>query len=374
MTHLISKYLISLLLLVFAAGQGHAQSLESHEWNKQSGDAFFEGTLKRSKIRFRTGDSRILIDSTESIEKLSSYGLDGQRIRSIQLGKSAHSQATALDDEAPYNSDDDSEPEDPLSERESFFENSVARVRTDLNEKPTVTRRLFAHLGFGSESLEAEGGISSFDSTTNIGGTNAVFHLARMNDAALRRYGFSLYAGAHTHTSTTREESSGDLSFGESEKSFFRSYVDLLATYYFDQFIRSANQELALGLGMGLYRTPLMSISNSTTGESTPTMKSSYGPVLSALYRLRVFNSHYLELNTRMQFLGFGDLKKSLRWHSALQWNYFLDEFKFLLLGYGLYQESSEASLSCPAVSSCKSSSTTSASASALQLGLGVQF
>lgn len=376
------KQFIAVIYLLYSLQAPAAESHEPFGWEAVLGAKTYRGTVKESLIgpyRFGTTDTRVLLPGSPKRVFIRALGAKGKKLK--------HQYATRLSGQilgiatptqplekitVEEAENDEAEP-DPEPDDTPFFRNQGSAIGRDVL-KATSAKRFYINLGLGKESLDIEGGVSHFKSKSPVGGTQVHFSWAKLG-RKMRWYGFSIDAAAHLHSATVEESTDSTASTTkESEHHYFRSYLNAMGRYYLDRFIKSPSQSLSTGLGVASYRTPIMAISDSTTGKSRASMKTVYGPALGLEYRYFFTTKHHAGIDLSYLALGLGDFKKASRLDSWTYYTYMFDRNKGLNAGLTYAQESTEKELSCPAIAACEGTAKTAATTLKYQVGLNVAF
>lgn len=355
-----------LLLLPLIVSLSLAGELTSYRWNPKKGEKYLRGRV--GGIQFQTSEREFLTSSPP--QKVRAFNSQNKVTRWLKPIRGKRLQKSIPLDTRPYNTDTDAEPIEPEESTATFFNPSTLRDEPDAVS--TGRLRLFASFGLGKEKLSSQGGISDFDSDSNIGGTFVDVAWSRLDQQQKPTWGVTGSAGGYLHKTKTTTTDATTQRQTEDEESYFRSHLFFAPTMSFEPLV--TGQFFNAGLGIGLYRVPVLEIADPEQGTALLIASHALSPTLHLGYEAKW--SEHVSNAVRVRYANFSliELSSYQRYQLLLSTSYWIDSMKFMSLAFEHIGETATRKVDCPAVNNCRSKATADHSVNLINLGFGVEF
>jgi hypothetical protein len=333
-----------------------------HQWSAAGKVKYYEGRITQGArtYRFRTPDTSVLLEGDATIDEL--YAVDRRGRKSAAVATTA----TPVAAEAEL-ATAGAEPAPPP-------EAAAAPEPPDENDpwpkgEPSVKNlnRIVMAFGAGRERIEAEAGVSTFDSTSTIGGT--LLGLQHQPDGS--RWVFQGMLEAHNFTTEAKEADASTGSTTVKEESVLRilGQVELL----YDFLYADKAHILAFGGGATFAQVPTLDVFDAETKAAELKDEATAGPHLALQYGWLGEATH-AGAQVFFEPLTFNSRTKGRAYGLSLFGRHFVTGAWAAegLLGYRA--ESNAVEKSCEGVPGCARKSTASGNVLQLMLGIGYEF
>lgn len=338
-----------------------------HQWSAAGKAKFYEGRITQGArtYRFRTPDTSVVLEDDAKIDEL--YAVDRRGRRSAAVATTA---APVPAEAALATADAEGAGEAPAPPPEE----AAAPEPPDENDpwpkgEPSVKNlnRIVMAVGAGRERIEAEAGVSKFESTSTVGGT--LLGLQHQPDGS--RWVFQGMLEAHNFTTEAKEADASTGITAVKEESVLRILGQLELLY--DFLYADKAHILAFGGGASLAQVPTLDVFDAETKAAELKDEATAGPHLAVQYGWLGEATH-AGAQVFLEPLTFNSRTKGRAFGLSLFGRHFVTGAWSAegLLGYRA--ESNAVEKSCEGVSSCARTSKASGNVLQLMVGIGYEF
>lgn len=227
------------------------------------------------------------------------------------------------------------------------------------------------HLGIGKEWLQAKGGISEYKGAANIGGTN----LRGEWESLASPWMLATEISAHNFTTEVSEEVGASTPTEKTESKFLRLYGRAAAFYdlrWDPGEIKS--YQWRVGLGLSLFRLPILEITETDTGAADLTLRSGFGPYLGLTYIRNLSRNQDIGIDIGYVPMVLGKISKGKSIMVLMNWRYGFVPALYTVLGLSGRRESLTIPVDCPDVNLCIEDSEVTSQLVHGRMGLGYRF